>query len=132
LRTRKVAPAKARIHWEKATRFCVAAQAAAQQEAWDAAVSSAIHAAISMVDAICVRHLGERVSSDNHDDAVTLLFSIERIPREEREQIAKHYRGLIALKHWAEYDDRLCTRAESSRALQAAARMSAKARAWVE
>lgn len=127
-----MAPARARIFWAKAERFRAAAASAARQDAWDAVVSAAIHASISMVDAICVRHLAKRCASENHDDTIALLLSIESLPRGELETVAKHHRGLLALKHWAECDDRLCTQAESRRALQAADRIATAARAWLE
>lgn len=103
---------------EKARRYEAAARSAYAGGNWDPAVSAAVHAAINAVDAACILGLGERAAADDHEAAVDLLLQLADIDAAGRGQAAKHFKGLLALKHAAEYEDRLCTEPEARRALQ--------------
>lgn len=123
MKTRDLPPGKARVYAEKARRFEAAALAAWEQAAWDAVVSAAVHAAISAVDARCIGDLGKRAASDDHETAVALLLQVPGLGEEERLQAAKHFKALLALKHGAEYEDRLCEEGEARRAVRSLERL---------
>lgn len=113
-----MAPAKARTYAEKARRFASLARFGVERREWDPAISNAVHAAISGLDALCIVRLRRRSASDDHDDAASLLLSIRDLPRKELEAVARHFRSLMRLKFLAEYEDRLCDEADARRALQ--------------
>lgn len=106
------------MYAEKARRYEAAARSAFEQANWDPAVSAAVHAVINAVDAACVQALGKRAAADDHEAAVELLLQVPTLTADARRQAAKHFKALLALKHAAEYEDRLCEEAEARRALQ--------------
>ena len=118
MKTRGLPPEKARIYEEKSRRYEAAARSAHGEGNWDPAVSAAVHAVINAVDAVCIASLGERAAADDHEAAVELLLKVPTLAAEKRTQAAKHFKALLALKHAAEYEDRLCDEKEAKRALQ--------------
>lgn len=112
----------------KARRYEAAAKSAYEQGNWDPAVSAAVHAAINAVDAVCVLSLGARAAADDHEAVVELLLRVSTLDPGQRNQAAKHFKALLALKHAAEYEDRLCGEAEARRALQSLERALAALR----
>lgn len=122
MKTRPLDPARARVYVEKARRFADAADLGMRHGQWDPAVSAASHALISAVDAVCVRRLGRRSASDDHAEAAALLGEVPGLPADQRRTVVKHLTAVLALKHGAEYEDRLVEEAEARRAMQALAR----------
>ena len=118
MKGRALGPEKVRVYWEKSQRFAASAHAAARAGHWDPAVSAAVHAAINGVDALSIARLGRRSSSDSHADAVDLLDAMESDPAATRAEIAKHFRALLAVKHLAEYEARLCDANDGNRAVR--------------
>lgn len=115
----------------KARRFQATAEAAHAGENWDGAISASVHAVINGLDAVCVHHLGKRAAEDDHEAVLDLLDGIEAIPAEHRAALERHARGLLGMKHVAEYDDRLCDERESVRALDAMKRAMERIEALV-
>jgi hypothetical protein len=128
LRTRGLPSEKARVYAEKARRYEAAAHAAYEGGNWDPAVSAAVHAVINAVDAACVSALGHRAAADDHEAAVGLLLQVSTLEPAKRGLAAKHFKALLALKHAAEYEDRLCEESEARRALQSLGRALAALR----
>lgn len=110
-------PANARLYWNKATRFARSAQRNAEAEDWDPAVSSAIHALINVVDAVCVHYQGERNASDNHDEALAILGNVTELDPRIRESLRRHLGAVLAKKGAAEYESRLLERGEAEACL---------------
>lgn len=131
MKTRPLPPEKARIYWEKAERFSHSARAALEARHWDPAVSAAVHAGINALDALCIARLGRRSASDAHDDAVDLLDEMSTLPAPARDEIAKHVRALLAVKHLAEYASRLCEESDARQALKHAERVLVRIREWL-
>jgi hypothetical protein len=111
-------PEKARVYEQKSMRYAAAARTAYQQGHWDPAVSAAVHAVLSAVDAACILGLGQRAADEDHGAAVELLLKAPQLEATKRQLAAKHFKALLALKHAAEYEDRLCEEGEARRALQ--------------
>lgn len=117
MKTRDLPPGRAAVYLQKARRFRAAAEACLAQGQWDPAVSAAVHAGINAVDAACVRSLGRRSSGPQHEEAGGLLARIESIPAGQRNRLVRHSEILVAMKHRAEYEDRLCDEADAKRAV---------------
>lgn len=117
MKTRRLDPAKASVFLQKAERFAAASRAAQASSHWDPAVSLAVHAGISAFDALCVSRLGRRAAADAHEEAVDLLGEIRNLAGHERRSIAQHLKALLAVKHLAEYEDRLCDERDAANAV---------------
>lgn len=64
---------------------------------------------------MCVFHLGERSSSQSHEDAARLLKKINLDPKELSSK-TKQFMNLLSMKTLAEYDDRLMTKSDAEKA----------------
>ncbi|MBI4393195.1 MAG: HEPN domain-containing protein [Euryarchaeota archaeon] len=117
LKTRELDRARSGIYLTKAKRFQRAAESAHAAGDWDPTVSAAVHAVINALDSLCVKRLGKRAASENHDDLLDLFETIDGVSSRDRDAIAKQTGNLLATKHAAEYEDRLCDEQESARAL---------------
>ena len=62
----------------------------------DAYVTLCVHAGIAAADAICAARLGEYSRGESHDEAVTLLATIDKA-------LAAHLRALLTVKTLAGY-----------------------------
>jgi len=62
----------------------------------DAYVTLCVHAGIAAADVICAARLGEHSRGENHDEAVTLLATVDRAA-------AGHLRALLNMKTLAGY-----------------------------
>ncbi|MBI5227997.1 hypothetical protein HY988_05400 [Candidatus Micrarchaeota archaeon] len=81
-------------------------------------VSSAVHCAISWVDALTVYKSGKKSSDSNHASAIILLKGIPTSNDQERARICQHLLTLIELKNPSEYEDRRISKAEAEKAVQ--------------
>ncbi len=101
----------------KSEQFLRSSESAAERGDWDAAMSHAVHAGISMVDALTVFYLGQRSASQAHGDALRLLDSV-RLERGELDRNKRHLSKLLALKNTAEYEDRMLSESNAIHALE--------------
>lgn len=97
------------------------------REFWDVAVSNAVHAAISMADALAVYHLGLRSAARDHDESIQLLYSLS-LDRMELQRNAKHLTDLLDVKSLAEYEERRMTADDA----EAAIKKSKRFRDWAK
>jgi len=102
IQTRRVDRHKFQGFWKKAVEFHEGMKHAEAEEKWNAACLNAIHCAISSVDAICVFFMGERSSSQRHEDAFRVL---KAVPVSGAEEKAKQFIDIIGLKNLVEYSD---------------------------
>ena len=101
----------ARTYFRNALQLCEAAQAAVEQERYDAAVIFAIHAGINASDAICIG-LGTRKNKEAHDRAADLLEQVGG-HADEFIDAAKRLRTLLAQKNAIEYENKRATRRDA-------------------
>lgn len=90
-----------------------------QGKAYNAAVVSAVHSAISAADAYCVYGLGERCTSPKHEDAADLIMST---PYNDKEKVlvSKKFKSIIRIKNMAEYEERLIKPKDAERVVKEA------------
>lgn len=91
----------------------------------NAAAILAVHCAISAADALTVSFLGVRHAGTNHADIQRLLL---QIPDREMPQKMRHLAMLLAVKGFAEYEERLVTAANAQDAATHAERFLAWAK----
>jgi HEPN domain-containing protein len=132
LKTRPVDRGRYRIYLEKAERFLRIADVAVDRGEWDPALSAAIHAAISAVDAVCVQRLAARSAEENHEDATNLLRTASDLPASDLATLSKQFELLVGMKTLAEYEDRLVTGQDAKEGHKLASRIVAKVRAWIK
>lgn len=101
----------------KSEQFLRSSESAAERGDWDAAVSHAVHAGISMADALTVFYLGQRSASQDHGNILRLLDSI-RLERGELDRNKRHLSKMLALKNRAEYEDRMLRESDAIHALE--------------
>ncbi|MEW6041469.1 MAG: hypothetical protein AB1633_08115 [Elusimicrobiota bacterium] len=89
---------------KKAEEFYQTMLQAEKEKHWNAVGLNAVHCAISDCDAILVFHLGLRSSSEYHEDAVSLLSSLENIS--DAGQKSQTLTNILAKKNLVEYEDR--------------------------
>src|SRR5258708_14780427 len=102
-RTTEVPRREAAILVAKAREFLAAASVAAASEQHDAALLTAVHAAIVANDGVCVALLGRRSADPDHQRAVDLLESAA----EHEEEVgvrARQLRSLLAKKNFVAYE----------------------------
>ena len=102
----------------KARQFLLAAETITtvidDQEIADAFVTLCVHAGIAAADVICCAKLGVYHSGENHNEAVTLLASVDR-------SAAKHLKALLDMKTRSGCSPVLTSSADQKRAGRAAA-----------
>lgn len=76
LQTRKVEKHHAGDYANRAQQLINAAQGALEKGEWDACAINSVHSAISASDALCTFNLGQRSSSQRHEDAIKLFKSM--------------------------------------------------------
>lgn len=94
------------LHWSKSRRFREAARHDYDGAHWDAAFSNAILAAIRAADALSLRFLGVRSSSQDHDETVDLVETIRELPEAPRKDFVRHVRSLLEAKGVVQYSNR--------------------------
>ena len=105
MRTRRVDKAGFAVYRKRSDQYEAAARRSAELRHWDSAVGNAIHAAISMADALAVWHLGMRCASQDHREAVELFFRLS-FAKKEQDENGRHLSKLLELKNAAEYEER--------------------------
>ena len=84
---------------------------------WDACVSSAVHTAISIIDAIAVQQLGRKSSSQNHMEAYFLLIDVKTSDENRKSNLKQDFSDLLGLKTPSEYEEKLLSKADAERAV---------------
>ena len=94
---------------------------------WNAAAMNAIHCGISATDALTVFMIGVRHAGERHEDAITLLQTLN-LPRETLVTKGRQISRLLGVKTTAEYSEKLINEREASEAVRDAERYLM----WVE
>lgn len=116
-RIRTVARGKYVNFLRKSDEFYRSAENALERGDWNAAVSHAVHASISMADALATFYLAQRSASQDHAGTVELLGSIDVDPR-ELDRNKRHLSALLEVKGIAEYEERLLEESDARRTLE--------------
>jgi hypothetical protein len=116
-RTRAVPKEKYVTYVKRSSDFQSIAETAMAKEFWDVAVSNAVHAGISMADALAIYYLGLRSAAQDHDESIRLLYRMT-FDRSELERNAKHLSDLLDVKSLAEYEERQLKAADAEVALK--------------
>lgn len=93
---------------------------AMQESNWDGAALTAVHCAISSVDAVTVFYLGQRSRGKKHEDAAALLSATKIVGINEKKE---QFLGVINIKNLVEYEARAVRRGEAEKASQQAERL---------
>ena len=125
-RTRSTGPLAYRAYLRKSDEFARSAEEALARGDWNAAVSTAVHAAINPTDALTSFHAGLRSRGESHGDLLRLLSGL-KIERKELDPNVAHLRALPQLKTTAEYEEGLLGERPARTACEHARRI----RAWV-
>ncbi len=112
MRTRHVDKSLFRNYLKKADESLESAKDCMQKERWNAAVINAVHCDALTVFKMGVRHAGER-----HEDAITLLESLE-LPKEVLSSKGRQLNRLLGIKNAAEYEGRLMDEGEAREAVR--------------
>ncbi|MGH2597571.1 MAG: HEPN domain-containing protein [Actinomycetota bacterium] len=127
----EMARRESRAYMGKAEQFLEAARAASAAGQHDAAMLSAIHAAISGTDAVTIALAGVRSSDPNHLLAADLLDEVGGHQGEVSAH-AKQLRQLLGKKHAVEYGSGRAPAREANDALKRADRLVTWARSVVD
>ena len=90
-----------------------------EKGAHNAAAVSAVHSAISAVDAYCVYGLGQRCTSPKHEDAADLIITTP-FNDKEKALVSKKFKSIIKIKNMAEYEERLVKPKDAGKAVREA------------
>lgn len=101
----------------KSDEFLRSAESAMERGDWDSTVSNAAHACISTTDALTVFYLGQRSASQDHQEGLRLLASID-VGRGELDRNKRHVSALLEVKNRAEYEERLIVESDARSALE--------------
>jgi len=121
LRTRHVDKSLFRNYLKKAEENLETARDCIKAGRWNAAVVNAVHSGINACDAITVFMIGVRHAGERHEDAVSLLQSLN-LPKGILSSKGRQLSRLIGIKNAAEYEERLMTESEAREALKDAER----------
>lgn len=94
---------------------------------WNAAATNAVHSGISSCDALTVFMIGVRHAGERHEDAITLIQTLN-LPRYTLQAKGRQLSRLLAIKNTAEYEERLIKEGEATEAVRDAERLLE----WVE
>lgn len=123
-------PQKALNYISKSKEFLEMAKLAAQHANYNSAVTSAIHSAISALDALTTSYKGKR-GSGNHAEVLSIVQGIILAPQEYRE-IRKQFTSIISKKNAVEYQPDLMTAKDARDAITWAERIFDKAKGKME
>jgi HEPN domain-containing protein len=117
VRTRRVKKDLYENYLKKARENLDTARECLNAERWNAAAINAVHCGISACDALTVFMIGVRHAGERHEDAVTLLQTLN-IPRDVLSGKGRQLSRLLGIKNAAEYEERLITRKEATEAVR--------------
>jgi HEPN domain-containing protein len=121
-----VSRSEAGLYVGKAQQFATEARVALEEGRYDAALLSAVHAAISAGDAITTALAGRRSTDPDHQRAVDLLEEV--LGSDEPDRPIRQVRLLLAKKNVVEYESRRATAKEAQEGVTRARRVVA----WAE
>lgn len=127
IKTKSIQRGAYRNFLKKAEELHESMMAAHAQRHWNSCVITAIHCAISAIDALTVNRVGLRSAGDGHGDVV-LLFSELGLDKSELDSKRQQLLSLLDVKNIAEYNDRLMTEADAEKAMKHCDRIYA----WVK
>ncbi|MGH9877926.1 MAG: HEPN domain-containing protein [Nitrososphaerales archaeon] len=110
---------------KKAEEMLEVAEYAANRSKNNAAVTAAIHCAISAIDSLAVFYFGNR-HTGRHEDALVLIR--KALNEVEFREITKQFNSLIELKNEAEYQPDLMEKEQADDAVKRASRILSKVR----
>jgi len=88
---------------------------------WNAAVINAVHCGISACDALTVFMRGVRHAGERHEDAISLLQTVD-LPKDLLTAKSKQLSRLLGVKNAAEYEERLMNENDAREAVKDAER----------
>ncbi|MFH1774447.1 MAG: HEPN domain-containing protein [Methanobacteriota archaeon] len=127
MRTRHVDKSLFRNYLKKAGESLDSAKECLEKGRWNSAVINAVHCGISACDALTVFKIGVRHAGERHEDAITLLESLE-LPKDVLSSKGRQLSRLLGIKNAAEYEERLMDESEAREAVRDAERFFR----WVE
>jgi len=101
------------VYLKKAKEFYQTMYQAEKAENWNAVGLNGVHATISLIDAILVRHSGIRSSEENHMAVVDLLTSSVGNKIKDMTQKSQTAKRIIAKKNAAAYENRAFIKSEA-------------------
>lgn len=120
-KTRKVNKELYRNYLQKARENLEAAKESLQAERWNAATINAVHSGISATDALTVFMIGVRHAGQRHEDALSLLQTLN-LPKNELKNKSRQLSRLLGIKNASEYEERLIRKKEAATAVRDAER----------
>ena len=117
VKTQKVDPSKAPVCFQRGRELLETTVEACDHERWSAAGVTAVHAAISLTDALLIQERGLRCTSPQHMDLVDLLGTeLPDVPDVKAAQ--KHLRHILSEKNRVEYEARVVSEKDARNMLQ--------------
>ena len=123
--TRDIDPKKAPSYITKSEEFLEMAKLAVQNAKYNSAVTSAIHSAISALDALTTSYKGKR-ASDDHTEVLSLVKGI--FAPQEYQEIKRQFTSLIDKKNASEYQPDLMEPKDAQDSVKWAERILEKAK----
>ncbi len=111
-KARSVSPGGAGNYLKKAEEFAASMEENLDEERWNAAALSAVHAAISAGDAMLAAFVGIRSAEQDHRRIVPLLS--DHLGKDGG-RMANHVQRVVARKNLFEYEERLIRKSDAFR-----------------
>jgi HEPN domain-containing protein len=116
-RIKTVSREKYLIFKGKSDEFYSSMNDAFEREHYNACVSNAVHCAISAVDALAVRKIGQKSSEQSHGNSIMLLKEVKTSDEKEKSRICDKIYRLTELKSPSEYQDRCMSKSDATLAV---------------
>lgn len=120
-RVRHVDKSLFRNYLKKSEECLKTAQECFRSGRWNAAVINAVHCGISACDSLTVFMLGVRHAGERHQDAISLLQTVN-LPKDVITSKSRQLSRLLGIKNAAEYEERLMRESEAKEAIRDAER----------
>jgi len=127
LRTRRVDKVLFENYLRKARENLETAKECLNAERWNAAVVNAVHCGINACDALTVFMIGVRHAGERHEDAISLLQTLN-LPKDVLSNKGRQLSRLLEIKNAAEYEERLISQSEARESVRDAERFLQ----WIE
>ena len=121
IKTRPVTNSLYTNHFKKAAEYFEAAKDAMEKRRWNAVVVNSVHSGISSADALTVFFKGFRHAGERHEDAISLLKSLDFDPSEANNK-SRQLQRLLQVKNSAEYEEKLMSQQDAENSLKDAER----------
>jgi len=120
-KTRQVNKELYRNYLQKANENLEAAKESLQAKRWNAATINAVHSGINATDALTVFMIGVRHAGERHEDALSLLQTLN-LQKDEVKTKSRQLSRLLSIKNASEYEERLIREKEAGKAVRDAER----------